>query len=709
MKNKIFISLLFLIFLASLLRSSGQNISGVINVYTKVTAFGNCNSMTVASIAGYTIGDTILIIQMKGAVTDTISNNTSFGSIINYNESGNYEFNIIKSFNGNNVFLKNVLLNSYDPSGLVQMIRVPYYNSVNVSGTLLAAPWNGNTGGVLVFLTSGTLTLNANIDVSGLGFRGGSASVSFWSGCSFLDYFNTIASGTAGQKGEGISNYGITYECGRGPLANGGGGGNQSNAGGGGGANFGAGGKGGDQENFSCTTQPLGGLGGNLLNYNSSQNKIFLGGGGGGGHQNNNVGTGGTNGGGIIIIRANTIVGNNFSIKSNGLDNLALAQYDGSGGAGAGGTIMLDVMNYNLPLNVQVNGGKGGSSNFSTCFGIGGGGGGGLVWSSGPSFPVNVTLSFSGGLSGTHVAGGACANSSYGALLGSSGGILNGLQLAQSNIAVGPAITINNSQTICQGQSYSINGNSYSTSGSYYDTLLNSSGCDSIIITTLTVNSGLNINYMAEICEGDSYIFPDGTISNTATTHSSFFYSGSGCDSIIQTILTVNPLPAVEFSMYPDSASIEDPKILFTDLTGGSVAWHWNFGDSSGSQIRKLIHQFGDTGIFHISLEVTDGHGCKNVKTGDVYIRPEFVFFIPNAFSPNDDGMNDVFMAKAIGVKEFTMIIFDRWGQEIFKTNDFNRFWDGNNMPMDTYVYKINLIDVGRSAHEYLGRVSIVK
>src|ERR1035437_1655864 len=145
---------------AALSAIGATSISGVINIYTKVTAFG-CNSITVASASGYNQGDTVLVIQMKGANIDTISNTPSFGSIRKYNDAGNYEFNIIKSISGNIIYLKNALLNVYDPSGLVQLIRVPYYNNVTVSGTLTALPWNGNTGGVLVFNAAGTVTLNA--------------------------------------------------------------------------------------------------------------------------------------------------------------------------------------------------------------------------------------------------------------------------------------------------------------------------------------------------------------------------------------------------------------------------------------------------------------------------------------------------------------------------------------------------------------------
>ena len=146
MMNKF--TLLFLLLFIIYIDITAQNISGVINTYTKVTAI-SCNRITTTSANGYNTGDTVMIIQMKGALIDT-NNTSAFGNILNYNEAGNYEFNTIQSISGTVIYLKSALQKTYDTSGSVQLIRVPYYNNVTVSGTLTAAPWDGNTGGVLI-------------------------------------------------------------------------------------------------------------------------------------------------------------------------------------------------------------------------------------------------------------------------------------------------------------------------------------------------------------------------------------------------------------------------------------------------------------------------------------------------------------------------------------------------------------------------------
>ena len=513
--------------------SINTNASGIINIYTKVTAFNGCNSITVASTTGYNVGDTVLIIQMKGATIDT-SNTAAFGNILNYNEAGNYEFNIIKSISGNIIKLKNVLIKSYNPSGFVQLIRVPSYNDLTITGTLTAKPWDGNTGGVLVFEASGTITLNGDIDVSGLGFRGGIASTindgSF--DCNFLDYFYTLSSGLSGKKGEGILDNSLALECGRGALANGGGGGNCHNAGGAGGGNYGSGGRGGDQF-YGCDSIPIGGDGGRSLLYSNAQNKIFLGGGGGGPHQNNGMGTNGTNGGGLIIVNANTLVGNGYDIKSNGNDNLAIAGGDGSGGGGAGGTILLDISNFITPINIQGRGGNGGSNNWVSCHPPGGGGSGGAVWLSGSSLSSNISYSLYGGFPGNS----SCTNIHYGAELGAIGGIVYNLQLVQSNTPDSLAVFVNlgNDTTLSQGSSLNLNagntGATYqwstgdttqqiniTTTETYWVKVTNAGGCYSM--DTINVNVipfTFNIGNDTTICKGSSITFKANAPSTTGT------------------------------------------------------------------------------------------------------------------------------------------------------------------------------------------------
>jgi hypothetical protein len=399
----------------------------IINDYTSVTALDKCkNILTVGDGAKYKTGDTVLLIQIKGTVIDS-SNTAAFGTITNYKNAGNYEFNYIKSRNGNLVELKNVLTRQYDlPDGKVQLIRVPFYQKLDTNSVLTCQQWNGSTGGVLVFNVADTLNLKADIDVSGKGFRGTPID-NHNSACHELQYFYNSTSANAGFKGEGIFELSFNNTKGRGKAANAGGGGNGANAGGGGGANFGSGGLGGKE--FLCSAQPQSdnpGLGGVPVAYTGTANKIFLGGAGGTGDENDNTGSAGGNGGGIVIITAGAIKSNTNKIISKGITPAACTGpncADGQGGGGAGGTAILNVTNFVDNTIVNTTGGDGGSysnTNSLAYYGPGGGGGGGALWLKSSSLPVNVTPVNAGGANGTWLntaqAGGAVGGTSGGTL-----------------------------------------------------------------------------------------------------------------------------------------------------------------------------------------------------------------------------------------------------------------------------------------------------
>lgn len=302
---RIFISF-FIFFSIHVCSAQTVSISGVINNYTSVTSIAD-DTLDVASSAGFSYGDKVLIIQMQGAAINQ-SNSSSFGSISNLNHAGNYEFSTICAVEGNRIVVAGID-RGFTPSAKLQLVRVPQYVNAVITSTLTATPWNGTTGGILAFECLGTLTMNSNIDVTGLGFRGGTTSTSAYS-CAWFspasDYYYNIATGKGAEKGEGIALYLSGKTAGRGAQANGGGGSNDHNGGGGGGANVGAGGNGGQRippSTFSCScTSP--GVGGYSLVYSNQQKHVFLGGGGGAGHENNaNTATAGGNGGGIVIIK----------------------------------------------------------------------------------------------------------------------------------------------------------------------------------------------------------------------------------------------------------------------------------------------------------------------------------------------------------------------------------------------------------------------
>jgi len=450
MKTFVLIGLLLLFGLVYWTAASGQTISGVINSYYQVTAINTVtNTITVNSSSGLSIGMKVLIIEMKGASINN-SNSSSFGNISAINDAGNYEFNYICNISGNDIMLQYQLLNSYDPTQQVQMVSVPVYGSVTIGGTVSSSAWDpvAGTGGIVVLEATNSITLNADIDVSGQGFQGGALMnyVIPPYNCSWAvnvsDYFLSVPTSDAfhsgGKKGEGVSAYITNEDYGRGKQANGGGGGNNNNTGGAGGANYGAGGNGGQrtmESAFQChgTNPGVGGLSLSTYGYTIAQNRIFFGGGGGSGHENNGVGTPGGNGGGIIILTAPVITGSGNSILANGTVPVnptntipTVADGDGGGGGGAGGTVIINSPSVTGSITAQANGANGSNSsnNVNDCTGPGGGGGAGVIWVQGASFPPAIAASVTGGSNGVVAATSsivACRGSANSATPGATG------------------------------------------------------------------------------------------------------------------------------------------------------------------------------------------------------------------------------------------------------------------------------------------------
>ncbi|TYB74553.1 tandem-95 repeat protein, partial [Bizionia saleffrena] len=412
-------SLLALFFISFSFSGFGQtSISGVVNSYASVTSMsaGNCDpcdanctdTITVSDSASFFADDKALIIQMKGADLD-ITNSSSGGSITAINQAGNYEFFEIESVSGTTITLKYPLVRSYNFSGKVQIVKIPNYNEVNITGTLTAPNWDTTTGtGGVVVLSADEITFNANIDVRGKGFKGLRMTVNGTpDNCTLNPLTQFILPSTNNSsyiRGEGIAVSVSTTNRGRAPRANGGGSGVSGDSGGGGGSNFGAGGEGGKRW-CNVNGDNAGGIGGLSMTPYLSQDKAFLGGAGGPGFITTSNFSSAANGGGIVILFAETIIGNGYGIEADGLSPTAVmpnGPADGGSGGGGGGTVILKAENFTSNLTVNINGGDGEDLITNVQHGPGGGGGGGVLLFSKAALPANVIVNSTGGDGGVH-------------------------------------------------------------------------------------------------------------------------------------------------------------------------------------------------------------------------------------------------------------------------------------------------------------------
>jgi gliding motility-associated-like protein len=572
-------------------------------------------------------GDLFLIIQVQGA-TINAADASSWGGIIDYNNTGNYEIKEITNVVGNTLFFCPGLQNSYSTGGNKRsmVVRIPRLTTliINSNASISSLPWNGNIGGIVALESDGDITVNGSIHTNGQGFRGGTDinNKIFFGKYNYV--FNDPAIG--GGKGESIAGNETDYQnffggaYGRGAPANGGGGGNPHNSGGGGGANAATNGQlnnwngSGIKENrtsptnwtaawdlealnFSSNISPgggrggytylsadrdaitektdnplwkgdyrrnIGGFGGRPLDY--SQRKLFMGGGGGSGEGNNNAQSGGGKGGGIIFIVSfgNVNGSGSVSCKGNNGFDTKNSMRDGTGGAGGGGAILILSKNNIDNIEITADGGSGGNQIFTRPY-------------------MNKEAEGPGG--------------------GGGGGY------------IGTTPNTNNIKTSVTGGT---SGKSESKTITEFTPNGATAGAEGLIDKIDFGNYQTNTFSKlidTTICIGQSYTLPDGTVTTQPINKTYSYSTISGCDSIISVNLKVTPV--INKTLFP-VICIGDSYTL--PYTGTKITAPGKYVD-----IGKLPSDFCDTRAT-IYLTVKDTSAEKvyaTICTGSSYVLPD--------------------------------------------------------------------------------------
>ena len=197
----------------------------------------------------------------------------------------------------------------------------------------------------------------------------------------------------------------------------------------------------------------------------------------------------------------------------------------------------------------------------------------------------------------------------------------------------------------------------------------------------------------------------------------------AGCvDELIKrNYLTVHPKPKANFLPSPQPTTIFETRLTFTDQSRGNVvSWDWDFAGLGTSQDENPTFQFpADTGTYAVDLLVTTDKSCEADTTISIRIGAEFNMYFPNSFTPNGDGLNDVFGPVGIGIEPdaYSMLIFDRWGKLVYETETLSTPWDGtyngstNIAPEGSYVVRIVANDYTDESdrNEYIFYVNLLR
>lgn len=260
-----------------------------------------------------------------------------------------------------------------------------------------------------------------------------------------------------------------------------------------------------------------------------------------------------------------------------------------------------------------------------------------------------------------------------------------------------------------------------SKAGTYRVVGYSSIGCPSDTVNKHVIQEPdwpLTITGDSLFCAGDStqltasggiaYVWNTGATTASITVHNGDTYSviaqnPRGCQQTVHFNTIKDPLPSADFTLSKQRISLRNNIIQATIPTQDGVTYQWDFGDGTTATGASVEHTYTITSsvnVLTVALKATNRHGCSSSTTQTIYVD----LFVPNVFTPNNDGVNDVFM------KSYDLKIFDRSGIELYNgTNGWDGTYKGVNAPPDTYFYILHYEDINHRVEEKQGYVTLLR
>jgi gliding motility-associated-like protein len=282
---------------------------------------------------------------------------------------------------------------------------------------------------------------------------------------------------------------------------------------------------------------------------------------------------------------------------------------------------------------------------------------------------------------------------------------------------------------MCESIAQSINITVYKSpvAGLYVDTVLVCTDLPITFYDTSKVDSDIT-NWYYNFSDEDVTIEVDGSVQDEVeyTFDEAGWYvvtqfvenTNTGCRDSAKLYMEVRPHPVADF--YPDPVELQlpDTTVEFWNTSYNmepDSSW-WDFGNGYDIDNQfDAVGVFQDSGLFDVRLIVMREMGCPDTLIVPYRVWEQESFFVQTAFTPNGDGVNDLFEIKQKGIIEWHMQIYDRWGKLVWETFDVSEFWDGTHMTsrkevqQGAYTYKINLVWYRGVSFNKLGTITIFR
>ncbi|MBC7426549.1 MAG: gliding motility-associated C-terminal domain-containing protein, partial [Bacteroidia bacterium] len=289
--------------------------------------------------------------------------------------------------------------------------------------------------------------------------------------------------------------------------------------------------------------------------------------------------------------------------------------------------------------------------------------------------------------------------------------------------------------------SNAVKQHNYASSGTYTIQLevKNSAGCADTVAITHTIYPTVTASVQAlGFCLGDStrfssvvspsnsYTYSWQEASSVLSTKPSFSYlfpsvgshkvlftatSAQNCNARDSVSFNITEKPVAAFDFYPFGREATGIKYYFADRSKNPQFWQWTFGSQGSSILQNPEFIFSDTGKVRVRLKVTGG-SCSDSIEKLIPILERVEFYFPNAFTPNDNNLNEGFglsESQKEMTQSYTMEVYNRWGGKIFKTGNPDERWIPGTTQQGIYIYQASIRDIFGKLHDIKGVVEVLR